>query len=126
MFSKTVSELESGNDMDEVYLDTVSNSQNAAWLTQIQENNLVKMDTGAEVTAISMNTYRHLKKRQLTTADDSWTFKNQFESEGNVRGINFSLRRHDETAHVFVVDGLKTNLPVPAIYICFESCKQSG
>ncbi len=70
-FSKTVSELESRNDMDEAFLDTVSNSQNAAWLTQIQVNQKTtsfKMDTGAEVTAISMDTYRHLKKPQLTTA----------------------------------------------------------
>ena len=70
-FTKNVSQVESANDMDAAFLDTVSAYQSPAWLTTIQvngENISFKMDTGAEVTAISENTHQHLKEPRLTTA----------------------------------------------------------
>ena len=119
-FFKNVSELESGNDMDAAYLDTVSNSQNAVWLTQVQVNQKTtsfKMDTGAEVTAISMDTYRHLKKPQLTTASKALYGPSRIKLK--VKGMFVaSISRGDVVTKqpIFVVDGLKTNLlGLPAI-----------
>ncbi len=89
----------------------VSNSQNAVWLTQIQVN---QIDTGAEVTAISMDTYRHLKKPQLTTASKVLYGPSRIKLK--VKGMLVaSISREDVTTKqpIFVVDG-----------ICFESCGQ--
>ena len=72
------------------------------------------MDTGAEVTAISMDTYRHLKKPQLTTASKVLYGPSRIKLK--VKGMLVaSISREDVTTKqpIFVVDG-----------ICFESCGQ--
>ncbi len=119
-FFKNVSELERGNDMDAAYLDTVSSSRNAVWLTKVRVNQKItsfKMDTRAEVTAISIDTYQHLKKPQLTTASKALYGPPRIKL--NVKGMFVaSISRGDVMTKqpIFVVDGLKTNLlGLPAI-----------
>ena len=64
--------VEVTDEMDETFLDTVSNGQKSStWITRVQVNGKsipFKMDTGAEVTAISEETHKLLKKPRLTTA----------------------------------------------------------
>lgn len=120
-FSKTVSTVESTNDMDAAYLDTVSASKESAWLTQIQvngEKNIsFKMDTGAEVTAISVNTHEQLKKPRLTTA--SKILYGPSRTKLKVKGVfEATLSRGNMSVKqpIFVVDSLKCNLlGLPAI-----------
>ena len=106
--------------MDAAFLDTVSAYQSPAWLTTIQvngENISFKMDTGAEVTAISENTHQHLKEPRLTTA--SKILYGPSRTKLKVRGMFDATLSHGNTVvkqPVFVVDGLKTNLlGLPAI-----------
>ena len=70
---KKMSQVESANNMDATYLDTVSASKGSAWLIRIPVNGegdiSFKMETGAEVTAISVNTHKQLKEPKLTTAN---------------------------------------------------------
>lgn len=119
-FSKSVSQVESYDDLDEAYLDTVSGSETSAWLTNIQvnkENISFKMDTGAAVTAISLDTHKQLKEPQLTAANKALygpsrkklTVKGMFKATISRGGITAKQ-------HIFVVDGLKMNLlGLPAI-----------
>ena len=70
-FSKTVSEVVPGDhDVDTVFLGTMtSDSEESAWFTKIQlygQETRFKLDTGAEVSAISEKTYQQLRKPTLT------------------------------------------------------------
>ena len=66
-FTKRVSEVSSENVLDTAFLDTVGGKQTSAWFTTIKLNEQEtrsKLDTGAEATAISEQSYLSLQKRQ--------------------------------------------------------------
>jgi hypothetical protein len=64
-YAKTVLEVipdEKGDHLDSAFLDTVTADQETTWTTTIQlggKDVAFKMDTGAEVTAISEEAYQH-------------------------------------------------------------------
>ena len=74
-YSKTVSALSTEEDstsfMDPAFLDTVSGGQEKAWFTTITIRDTIsfKLDTGAEVTEITIDSYHLLGKPQLNAAD---------------------------------------------------------
>ena len=67
-FSKSVAELSSESHLDTAFLDTVSSTEETSWLAKIQLCGQVtefKLDTGAEVTAISEHIFHGLGKQKL-------------------------------------------------------------
>ena len=65
-FSKRVGEITADADADSFFLDTVSSNHTSSWTTEIQFDEhatIFKVDTGAEVTAISGKTY-HLSHEE--------------------------------------------------------------
>ena len=60
---------QSNNSIDFAFLDTVSSTKNSVWLKTVQVNGqdiTFKLDTGAEVSAISTEAYETLLKPPLT------------------------------------------------------------
>ena len=92
----------------------------SAWFTTVTLNGKrlsFKLDTGAEVTAISMEAYKQLRKPQLTTPEKILygPSRQPLKTTGEFAG-KFSHNGEAATQRVFVVDGLKTNLlGLPAI-----------
>ena len=113
--TKSVVQVEVTDEMDETFLDTVSNGQKSStWITRIQVNGKsipFKMDTAAEVTAISEETHKLLKKLRLTTAKKVHygPSRTQLKVIGTFEA---TLAHGNKTAKqpIFVVDGLKRNL----------------
>ena len=70
-YSKTVTSVESGSltpFLDTAFMDTVFQGEEKAWFTTIRmgkKETRFKLDTGAEVTAITQDTYRHQGKPKL-------------------------------------------------------------
>jgi len=54
-----------GNTLDTAFLDTVKSSSETAWFAKIH----FKLDTGAEVTAISQQAYQQVGEPQLQPSD---------------------------------------------------------
>ena len=113
--TKNVAQIVSTNEMDEAFLDTVSDGQKAStWMTHIEVNGTsipFKMDTGAEVTAISEETYSILEKPHLTAA--SKVLYGPSRTQLKVIGMfNATLAHRGKmaTQSIFVVGGLKKNL----------------
>ena len=119
-FAKRVSEISSENVLDTAFLDTVSAKQASAWFTTIKLNEQetsFKLDTGAEVTAISEQTYKSLKEPQLLDPEKVLygPSRQPLKTLGQFWG-SLSYRGKEAKQCVFVVDGLKTNLlGLPAI-----------
>lgn len=62
-YSKTVAEIKAGGDIDTMFLDTISSDERSCWRTTINLNGVqvsFKLDTGAEVTAISEEAYQQI------------------------------------------------------------------
>ena len=64
--TKNVSHLEGYDDADGAFLDTVATQQSSTWTIEVRVP--FKMDTGAEVTAVSPETHKTLKQPKLTPA----------------------------------------------------------
>ena len=119
-FSKQVSEVAGENHLETAFLDTVSVNQTSLWHARIDLNACetnFKLDTGAEVTAISEQTYKRLKKPQLTTTSKILHGPSQqpLKTIGQFWGT-FSHKNKEVKQLTFMVDGLKMNLlGLPAI-----------
>ena len=106
--------------MDTAFLDTVSSVEETSWLANIQlcgQKTQFKLDTGAEVTAISEHTFHGLGEQKLISPKKVLYEPSrrllqvigQFEGKF-VHGSNTTIQT------VYVVSGLKTNLlGLPAI-----------
>ena len=119
-FSKQLSEITTKNPPDSAFLGTVATDCTPAWFTTVELNGRelsFKLDTGAEVTAISTEAYKRLRKPQLTTPEKILygPSRQPLKTTGQFSG-NFSHKGKATSQRVFVVDGLKTNLlGLPAI-----------
>lgn len=123
--SKTVSELReqsiAEDYLDAAYLDTTTLDQKSIWTTKILLSGLnavFKIDTGAEVTAISEQTFQKLPhKPQLNTP--SKTLRGPSSRVLEVAGqfkSNLKHKNNESVQEVYVVKGLKNNLlGLPAI-----------
>ena len=119
-FSKQVSEVASENHLETAFLDTVSADQPSSWQVRIRLNaceTTFKLDTGAEVTAITEKTYKSLKQPQLTTTSKilHGPSQQQLKTIGQFWGTFFHKNKEVKQL-TYVVEGLKTNLlGLPAI-----------
>ena len=118
--TKQVSAVTSESLLDTAFLDMVTTKQSSAWFATLklndQETNF-KLDTGAEVTAISEEAYRNIRKPHLTAPEKTLygPSRQPLKTLGQFWG-NFSHKGKTVQQQVFVVDGLKTNLlGLPAI-----------
>ena len=119
--SKQFSEITSDTvAADTAFLGTVAVNTTSAWFTTVELNGKslkVKIDTGAEVTAISKEAYKTLQKPQL---DPPGKFlfgpsRQPLKTAGQFLGT-LSYKGKEVKQHVYVVNGLKTNLlGLPAI-----------
>ena len=123
-YSKTVAaittELDTTSFMDTSFLDTMSGGQEKAWFTNIKLKGTdiaFKLDTGAEMTAITSDAYLLLGKPQLNAADrllcgpsrHPLSVLGKFECDLAIKG---KVTKQD----IFVVKELKHNLlGLPAI-----------
>ena len=113
---KSVSMIE----QDSAFLDTVCNDNKSVWTTEVNVNGKqipFKLDTGAEVTAISIDTWKELGEPALQSADkhlfgpaqQSLSVLGKFRCPLSYKG------QHSQQS-VFVVNRLKSNLlGLPAI-----------
>ena len=113
-FSKQVSEIAGESFLDTAFLNTVSADQTTAWVERILLNGCettFKLDTGAEVTAISEETYLSIKKPQLTSPQKILygPSRQPLKVIGQFTG-HFTHRNKIVQQPTYVVDGLKTNL----------------
>ena len=105
---------------DTAFLDTISDSEQKGWTSVLTINGKqipFKLDTGAEVTAISMKTWKEIGEPALQLS-----YKHLFgpaQQQLVVKGhfnCQFSHKDKEAQQQVFVVDNLKTNLiGLPAI-----------
>ena len=113
---KQVAEVE---EVDSAFLGELGSDQRA-WLTTVNLNGhktLFKLDTGAEVTAISEDTYQMLKRLKMSTSHKKLYGQSQqsLNCIGQFSG-KLSYKSKTVTQNVFVVCGLKNNLlGLPAI-----------
>ena len=113
-----VSEVE--GDVDTAFLGELGMTQTAAWLVTLNLNGhstQFKLDTGAEVTAISEKTHIALQKPQMSISKKTLygPSRHPLQCIGTFPG-KFSYEGKTATQNVFVIKGLKTNLlGLPAI-----------
>ena len=111
-FSKTVAA--STNSMESAFLGSVSTDNETSWTTTLRVTGKriqFKLDTGAEVTAISENTYRTLGRIKLQQPSrsllgpvgQSLTVLGQFTTK-------IAVRKRSARQTIFVVRGLKNDL----------------
>ena len=116
--TKQVSEVE--GDVDTAFLGELGMTQTAAWLVTLNLNGhstQFKLDTGAEVTAISEKTHIALQKPQMSISKKTLygPSRQPLQCIGTFPG-KFSYEGKTATQNVFVIKGLKTNLlGLPAI-----------
>ena len=122
-FSKSIAELSNDSYMDVAFLDTVSSMsfpQESAWLTKVTlcgHDTVFKLDTGAEVTAVSQETHQRLGKPPLQTPEKLLCGPSgqPLPVMGQFLG---QLTRKEQVSQqkVCVIKGLQTNLlGLPAI-----------
>ena len=120
-FSKTVATVSSSElNLDTAFLGTVRANSESLWMTKLLLNKMevsFKLDTGAEVTAISEETYQRLGLPELQ--QPSKVLYGPARQTLNVVGqFTATLERQSHTSQqsVFVVRGLRNNLlGLPAI-----------
>ena len=123
--SKNVEELTNGsgpsnNSIDYAFLDTVSSTKNSVWLKTVQVNGrdiTFKLDTGAEVSAISTEAYEILLKPPLTPPGKRLfgPSRQPLDTAGEFQA-EISCKGKSEVQPIYVVKGLKKNLlGLPAI-----------
>ena len=115
-YSKTtaVSSVQEEVLLDTAFLDTVSGGKTKSWTTTISLNGQklkFKLDTGAEVTAVSKATWQVLGKPELQQPNRhlSGPAGQQLQVRGYLMG-RLSHKGKHTTQQVFVVDNLSTNL----------------
>ena len=113
-YAKTVSEVQRGNQLDTAFLDTMSSDQANTWMTTINLDGVpvtFKMDTGAEVTAISDKAYKELSESQLSKPNKILygPSRRPLPVVGQFRGT-FTHKGKSVTGQVYVIKGLKANL----------------
>ena len=115
-FSKTIAELSHGSSTHEetAFLDAVSDNQQATWTIQIEldgQQTVFKIDTGAQVTAISETTWKHLGAKQLNAPTKVLydVARKPLDVIGQFTG-KLSHNNKLTTQTVFVVTDLQTNL----------------
>ena len=119
-YSKSVSTLSEESSLETAFLDTMSSKQDKAWFSSIcigDQETLFKLDTGAEVTAVSQDSWQLLGKPSLSTSDKQLfgPARNPLQVLGQFKG-HLSYQGRASTQQVFVVKGLKNNLlGLPAI-----------
>ena len=119
-YSKSVSTLSEESSLETAFLDTMSSKQDKAWFASIcigDQETLFKLDTGAEVTAVSQESWQLLGKPPLSTSDKQLfgPARNPLQVLGQYKG-HLSYKGRASTQQVFVVKGLKNNLlGLPAI-----------
>ena len=99
---------------DTAFLDTLTDQSAVSWQAQIELNGKViqcKLDTGAEVTAISPDTYKSLHSVELHKSEKilSGPSRKALTMTGQFQG-HFVYKMRTALQLVYVVDGLKTNL----------------
>ena len=115
-FSKTVSLVTSTEDgrLQTAFLDMVSSRDGVPWMSDLQlqgETVRFKLDTGAEVTAISTEAHQHIGSPELSSSSRvlygpaRQTLKVLGQFQGTLRHHG-----HDFQETISVVDGLRTNL----------------
>ena len=109
-YAKTVSEVQRGNQLDTAFLDTMSSDQATTWMTTINLDGVpvtFKMDTGAEVTAISDKAYKELSESQLSKPNKILYGPSQrpLPVVGQFRGT-FTHKGKSVTGQVYVIKGL--------------------
>ena len=121
-YFKRMSEVSIGDneDLDHAFLDNITNSQEKSWFASIRMDGQsidFKLDTGAEVTAISELTFQTLKHQVLQKPD-----KLLYGPSRQALGVagkfigELSHKNINTKQDVYVVKGLKTNLlGLPAI-----------
>ena len=121
-FSKKVSEVTGANEsqLNTAFLDTVTANLSSAWFATIGMNEhsiTVKLDTGAEVTAISTDTYKSLRKPRLSPQKKLLygPSRQPLDTAGEFQA-EITYKDEREQQLVYVVISLKTNLlGLPAI-----------
>ena len=114
-----VSHNEEGH-MDTAFLDTMTSNQESSWRTSITldgKDVLFKIDTGAEVTAISHKTYLQVGAGELSDPEKILygPSRQPLPVIGQFSG-NLVHKGKVSTQTVYVIEGLKTNLlGLPAI-----------
>ena len=120
-YSKSVSEIASSEEcLDTAFLNTLQKGKESCWRAKIQlcgKETMFKLDTGAEVTAVSEKTYQQLKNQHLIPpqkvlygpSQTPLKVLGQFEAQ-------LCHRKASVRQQVFVVQGLKSDLlGLPAI-----------
>ena len=108
------------NFTDSAFLDTISNDNKRVWNSDLLVNGkkiTFKIDTGAEVTAISKETWLTLDEPELQSSDKLLygPAKKPLKSTGHFHS-DISHKGRISQQQIFVVDDLKTNLlGLPAI-----------
>ena len=122
-FAKTVSTVsESGSNLETAFLDSASSDQETAWFADVQmgeqETLKFKLDTGAEVTAISHYAYQQLLKPPPLSTPEKVLYgpsRQPLHVLGQCQS-DLTYKERSCKQQVFVVDGLKNNLlGLPAI-----------
>jgi transposase InsO family protein len=121
-YSKQVSEVTIANSPNDVnYLDTLGNeTEENCWRATITVNGravLFKIDTGAEVTAISKSTFKDLDMKELLSTDRilAGPSRQPLKVEGRFRA-DLKFKEEESQQSVYVIEGLKNNLlGLPAI-----------
>ena len=113
-FSRAVSTLQDEDALDTAFLDTLSAGKTKAWFSDIcisDRQISFKIDTGAQVIAVSTGTWQLLGKQPLQTPDKRLLGPAQHPLEvlGHFKG-HLSYKGKESTQHVFVVNNLETNL----------------
>ena len=119
--------------LDRFYLDTIQDTQDTNfWTTDINVNNVTitfKVDTGAEVTAISKDTLRVLGSPEVTKPSKKLCGPNgQPLSIIGSLTVTMSQKQHTCQQDIFMVKHLKHNLlGLPAIKaLNVEACYQTA
>ena len=117
---RTVSTVQDRDTIDSAFLDTVSNEEKNVWTSNLTINGKqipFKLDTGAEVTAVSQETWQMLGKPALQRPN-----KHLFGPAQQPLAVlgyfhcHLSHKGREASHQAFVVDHLKTNLlGLPAI-----------
>ena len=115
-FSKTVALITSSEDrgLETAFLDVVSSQSGVPWMAEMQlqgETVQFKLDTGAEVTAISTEAHQHIGSPTLSPP--SKVLYGPARQTLNVLGQFQGTLRYGEHTYqetISVVDGLRTNL----------------
>ena len=108
------------DDLDSAFLDTLSDVDMSVWISKVNINGKeipFKLDTGAEVTAISKDTWTVLSEPTLQPPDKHLfgPAQRRLAVLGKIR-CHLTHKGHSSQQSVFVVDGLKSNLlGLPAI-----------